>query len=166
MLGAARAALAEWIEEGVETRVVPERAPSDALREPGALQHTLHPTTAQPVAAPPPSTPHKDLMLAYGAAPVQRGVRFAQPGDGRRSVAVAGEFNQWSSTATPLRWDPSLSAYQAVVEIPPGRYQYRLVIDGHWHADPYNERRQLNDYRELNSVLVVPEEQDAHDSAV
>ncbi len=66
LLGAARAVLAEWIEEGVETRVVPERAPSDALREPGALQHTLHPTTAQPVAAPPPSTPLEQVRQELG----------------------------------------------------------------------------------------------------
>ena len=41
--------------------------------------------------------------------------------------------------------------------MPPGRYCYRLVVDGRWRADPYNAHKQLNEYDELNSVLVVPE---------
>jgi chromosome partitioning protein len=101
--------------------------------------------------------PQGALALPYGASATGHGVRFLQPGDGRNSMAVAGDFNQWSPAATPLPFDARLGAHHAFVEMPPGRYRYRLVVDGHWRADPYNAHKQLNEYDELNSVLVVPE---------
>ncbi len=97
----------------------------------------------------------------YGAVPTEAGVRFAQPGDARQTISVAGDFNGWSATATPLAFDDRQNAHAAIVEIPPGRYRYRIVVDGRWLADPYNASRQTNAYDEPNSVLVVPEAQDA-----
>ncbi|MHC4220674.1 MAG: AAA family ATPase, partial [Planctomycetota bacterium] len=99
------------------------------------------------------------LVLAYGAAATGGGARFVQPGPGHQSVAVAGDFNSWSPTATPLPFDARLGAHHAFVEIPPGQYRYRLIVDGCWQADPYNAHKALNDYDELNSVLVVPSAQ-------
>ena len=92
---------------------------------------------------------------AYGVQPTEQGVRFVQPGDAKCSIVVAGDFNHWSATANPLRYSPQLGVHHAIVDIPPGRYQYRLVIDGVWQADPYNANVQLNEYGEHNSVLVV-----------
>ena len=98
----------------------------------------------------------------FGVSATSRGVRFAQPGgDGSQSMFIAGDFNRWSATATPLPYDPRENVYHTLVEIPPGRYQYRLVIDGRWQADRHNQRRQVNEYDEPNSVLVVPEGQEA-----
>ncbi len=93
---------------------------------------------------------------AWGVTNTPRGVRFAQPPGVGRSIYVAGDFNAWSSTATPLRYDEIKGAHEALVEIPPGRYRYRLIVDGRWLADPHNDNRQLNDYNETNNVLVVP----------
>ncbi len=92
----------------------------------------------------------------FGAHPTPRGVRFMQPGEPGSSICVAGDFNQWSASATPLRYDPKVGAHMAFVEIPPGQYRYRLVIDGKWRADPYNAQRRLNQYQEPASLLVVP----------
>ena len=92
----------------------------------------------------------------FGAHPTPRGVQFAQPGEGGHRIFVAGDFNHWSPTATPLPYDAELGSYHALVEIPPGRYQYRLIIDGKWWADPYNKQKRLNAYDEPNSLLVVP----------
>ena len=74
---------------------------------------------------------------------------------------VAGDFNVWSATSTPLSYDKRLGAHETVVEMPPGRYRYRLIIDGRWTVDPHNQHKQVNDYGELNSVVVVPGTQDA-----
>ena len=35
----------------------------------------------------------------------------------------------------------------------------RLVVDGRWEADPYNDERETNHHGELNSILVVPKGQ-------
>ena len=68
--------------------------------------------------------------IEFGFAVTGGGVQFAQPGEGHQSICVAGDFNRWSATGTPLLYEDGM--YQAVVAIPPGRYCYRLVVDGAW----------------------------------
>ena len=68
---------------------------------------------------------------------------------------IAGDFNHWNPTATPLRHDEHLNVWQACVPVPPGRYRYRLVVDGQWERDPYNSYVESNPFGELNSVVEV-----------
>ena len=44
--------------------------------------------------------------------------------------------------------------------VPPGRYRYRLVVDGTWKRDQYNTYVESNPYGELNNV--VESDTDAH----
>jgi hypothetical protein len=44
---------------------------------------------------------------------------------------------------------------EATVPLPPGRYQYRLVVDGRWEADPHNDERETNEHGELHNVFTV-----------
>ena len=97
------------------------------------------------------------LKGVFGVRGTSQGTLFVQPGDAGRALAIAGDFNNWSPTQTPLRFNDSLGVHEALVQIPAGRYQYRLVVDGRWHADPYNDVRALNEYGEPNSVVVVGE---------
>src|SRR5438128_9034777 len=52
-----------------------------------------------------------------------------------QAVFIAGTFNDWHPDATPMiclgdgRWVKELM-------LPPGRYEYRLVVDGQWICDP------------------------------
>ncbi|MHC4141995.1 MAG: early set domain-containing protein [Planctomycetota bacterium] len=146
---------------GPEAEPAPRPLPTPAAPVEVALRPAPH---EQPPPGPP--QPERDDAITgappapYGAAATGRGARFVQPGDGRQTVAVAGDFNRWSPTATPLPFDARLGAHHAFLEIPPGRYRYRLVVDGNWQADPYNDHEQLNEYDEPNSVLVVPGVQD------
>jgi len=39
--------------------------------------------------------------------------------------------------------------------LPPGRYAYRLIIDGRWCSDPANPYVESNPYGELNSVVEI-----------
>jgi len=107
---------------------------------------------------PGPSAP---MPPVFGAIVMTRGVRFAHPAEANKHVFVAGDFNGWSATSTPLTFDEKFAMHVAVIEMPPGRYRYRLVVDGHWMADPHNQHKQVNDYGEFNSVVVVPDTQDA-----
>jgi chromosome partitioning protein len=97
------------------------------------------------------------LKGIFGVRVTAQGILFVQPGDAGRCLAVAGDFNNWSATLTPLRFNDGLGVHETMVQIPAGRYQYRLVVDGRWQADPYNDVRVLNEYGELNSVVVVGE---------
>lgn len=71
-----------------------------------------------------------------------------------QSVAVAGSFNEWHPTATPMvalgkgRWRKELT-------LPPGRYEYRLVVDGQWVDDSTAKETVPNPFGGLNAVVTV-----------
>ena len=52
------------------------------------------------------------------------------------NVFLAGEFNDWDPTATPMKPN-SRGVFQAILELEPGReYQFRyLVNEEHWCND-------------------------------
>ena len=58
------------------------------------------------------------------------------------SVHLAGEFNDWAHTATPMKRTRE-SAFRVTLELEPGRtYQFRYLVNGEhwcndWHADGY-----------------------------
>lgn len=126
---------------------------------------TVSPATpAAPVipAAPPPAraAPLQDPILAaawYGVRATSRGVVFRQPLTLGRRVCVAGEFNHWSDNSTPLVPNESLGLLEAIVPVPAGTAQYRLVVDGQWISDPYNPLIAPNPFGGANSLVIVPE---------
>ena len=70
------------------------------------------------------------------------------------SVGVAGTFNGWDSGKTPLRKDGS-GMWKATVLLPPGRHEYRFVVDGQWISDPDARECVGNSFGSTNSVLVI-----------
>jgi 1,4-alpha-glucan branching enzyme len=70
------------------------------------------------------------------------------------SVAVAGSFNNWDVHQTPLR-KTDRGIWQAMVALPPGRYEYRFVVDGQWFSDPKARESRPNSFGSENSVRVV-----------
>jgi 1,4-alpha-glucan branching enzyme len=97
----------------------------------------------------------KRMERLFGVRKTHNGVLFVQPQQTARQISVAGDFNNWSPTATPLRKDETLGVWQACIPIPPGRYRYRVVIDGAWKHDQYNSSIETNPFGELNSILEI-----------
>ena len=70
------------------------------------------------------------------------------------SVCIAGTFNDWRPEATLMvhlgagRWVKDLS-------LPPGTYEYRLVVDGEWKPDPQASEKITNSFGGCNSLLKV-----------
>ena len=70
------------------------------------------------------------------------------------SVAIAGTFNEWRPNATPMiplgqgRWAKD-------VALPPGDYEYCLVVDGQWTPDPLAAETAPNPFGGVNSVRKV-----------
>ena len=84
------------------------------------------------------------------------GVLFVQPLTVGKQVFIAGDFNGWSAMSLPMTRNDRLGVYERLVQIPPGRWQYRLVIDGHWTHDSVNPNTQSNPFGGLNSILDIP----------
>jgi chromosome partitioning protein len=90
-----------------------------------------------------------------GVRHTPEGVRFIYPGRADQRVVIAGDFNNWSPAAAPMTFDPMINAHTALLALPPGRRQYRLIIDGRWQADPHNPDTTTNAFGEVNSVITV-----------
>lgn len=84
-----------------------------------------------------------------------RKVLFQLESASGRSAAVAGSFNDWDPALAPMTYDPETKVYSAVVELVPGEYEYKFVVDGEWILDEANPGFYPNDFGTLNSVLVV-----------
>lgn len=82
-------------------------------------------------------------------------VRLTLPAQRGKTIFLAGTFNNWNPEATPLKWSMKTSAYYAYLELSPGRYEYKYVIDGYWCIDPYCSEWVPNRFGSLNSVLRV-----------
>jgi 1,4-alpha-glucan branching enzyme len=70
------------------------------------------------------------------------------------SVLIAGTFNDWRPTATPMvalgegRWVKDLALL-------PGEYEYCLVVDGQWKPDPLAKETVQNPFGGVNSIRRV-----------
>ena len=133
-------------EPAIERAIAPEVAstPSPLESVPSAVE-------------PAPNRPglKEKLDKLYGIRTTHKGILFVQPGAGGKKYGIAGDFNNWNPASTPMNKHVELGVWQACVNIPPGRYRYRLVIDGQWVKDPYNPQTETNPFGELNSVLEV-----------
>lgn len=92
-----------------------------------------------------------------GVRQTRSGVLFVQPLTCGLRVSVAGDFNGWSATASVLKRNESLGVFELCMAMRPGRYRYRLVVDGRWTADPFNDQSEPNEFNELNSIVEVEE---------
>lgn len=69
-------------------------------------------------------------------------------------VRVSGDFTGWSSEGIPLKKD-SKGDWKATLQLEPGRYQYRLIVDGAWADHPEAAARIANPHGTENCVLEV-----------
>jgi len=92
----------------------------------------------------------------YGVNQINEAIVFVTLYPRAGSVQVAGDFNNWQPMATPMeKVGDSSGVWQAKMNLPPGRYRYRLVVDGQWQQDPYNHHAELNQFGEFNSIVEV-----------
>ena len=72
------------------------------------------------------------------------------------AISIAGTFNDWQHEATPMvhlgdgRWFKELL-------LPPGVYEYQLVVNGKWMPDPKTVQTAPNPFGKVNSILRVTE---------
>jgi hypothetical protein len=82
-------------------------------------------------------------------------VTFMLVAPAARSVALAGDFNDWDAARTPLRREGS-GLWTLDVPLVPGRYLYAFVVDGgRFVADPAAPRAGGDDFGTPTSVVTV-----------
>lgn len=84
-------------------------------------------------------------------------VTFSLDRLGAQEVCLSGDFNQWSPTALRMIRQGVSDRWSKRLTLPPGRYQYKFVVDGEWVHDPEATENVCNHHGSLNSVMEVRE---------
>jgi chromosome partitioning protein len=90
-----------------------------------------------------------------GPRHVTEGVMFSLEAPAAAEVVVTGEFTNWSRQGVRLQRDSRDGLWRATVDIDPGEYEYRFIVDGVWIRDPNNRDYVRNEFGQENSLLVV-----------
>ena len=71
-------------------------------------------------------------------------------------VALVGDFNEWSESATPMTQLKD-GRFKATISLPKdGRFEFRYLINGsEWHNDWEADQYAPNPFSEENSVVKV-----------
>ena len=80
-----------------------------------------------------------------------------ETGEGETAdIYVAGSFNGWDQSADRMTDDDGDGYYVKVMDLAPGRYQYKFVKDGQWLTDESAAEFEDDGFGGKNSVLNVP----------
>ena len=94
------------------------------------------------------------VNVSYPAPLVPVSAPFTYIDRRAKSVFVVGTFNDWDTTRTPLTLSGD-SVWTSNVMLMPGRYEYQLVVDGKWIADPGAQQTAASEFGSANSVRIV-----------
>jgi serine/threonine protein kinase len=120
----------------------PRKTPAPRPVPPPPASHTVQPTPP-----PRPPTPPTGKARTYN-------VEFTVKLPNAQAVMLSGEFNNWSATETPMHKRPD-GQWAITLQLPVGRYQYKLIADGNWIPDPENPLQVDDTYGGKNSVAVI-----------
>ena len=84
-----------------------------------------------------------------------REVDFVLDCNGAEHVYVCGDFNDWQPTSLRMIGSPDAGLWEKRLVLPPGRHEYKFVVDGQWQHDRDARENVLNEFGTLNSVVEV-----------
>ena len=103
-------------------------------------------------ASPKPVKQTKKAPVKLTAAKPKTGCTFVwHKTPDAQKVLLAGDFTNWN--LFPM--EKSNGKFQASLELPPGEYRYKFVVDGIWYSDPSAEESMVNEYGTRDSLIRV-----------
>ncbi len=91
----------------------------------------------------------------HGPRVVSGSVAFAIDAPAAGSVYLTGEFTNWSREGVRMERDGDDGLWKVALDLDPGEYEYRYIVDGVWIKDPRNVDSVLNEFGQENSLLIV-----------
>jgi len=79
-------------------------------------------------------------------------VTFSFESSDAKEVILMGDFNHWNEKKHPMKNNGN-GKWNKSVLIPPGRYEYKFLVDGQWKEDPQNDQTCLNGFGTYNNVF-------------
>ena len=97
----------------------------------------------------------------HAAIPQIHNTELACHSDTATVVFLAGSFNGWSTTSTPMKKSQD-GEWSASLPLAAGRYEYKFVVDGEWCCEPgstsetvHGRECIMNEFGTMNRVLEV-----------
>jgi chromosome partitioning protein len=105
-----------------------------------------------------PAADAASLGTAPGSAGSPREVVVRFRDSHASDVRIAGDFNGWvpdKGVRSLIESEGEGRVWTKILQLPPGTYQYRYVVDGEWREDPNNPQVVEGAVGGRNSVMVV-----------
>ncbi|MDD5772521.1 MAG: glycogen-binding domain-containing protein [bacterium] len=71
-----------------------------------------------------------------------------------KEVLLTGDFNSWKEAGLKMEKGNN-GEWSTEVNLEPGRYEYKFIVDGQWWTDPLNTSTVTNSVGSLNSLKEV-----------
>jgi hypothetical protein len=117
-----------------QTRKSPGKSPGTTVSEP-VPEETPSPARANG------RSPRGTVVFRFEASAADR-------------VKLVADFTGWEKQPLDLRRDED-GTWQIAVELPPGQYSYRFLVDNEWRDDPRCPDYEPNPFGGLNAVLRI-----------
>lgn len=83
---------------------------------------------------------------------IVKDIVFAINAPSAREIYVAGDFNQWKVDESARLTKSEDGKWEKRVNLSPGRYKYKFIIDGEWVHDSQNPEREPNRFGTFDSI--------------
>jgi Glycogen recognition site of AMP-activated protein kinase len=116
-------------------------------------------TSANPASSAPAAVAADPSATAPGPQISAQGVRFNYKPSGKPGeIFLAGTMNAWNPANKDylLKDEDGDGIYSITLQLAPGTYQYKFVIDGTWTKDPYSPAAEGDGFGGQNGKFVVP----------
>lgn len=90
-----------------------------------------------------------------------RRVNFSLKAPSVKEVILVGDFNNWDTGSHSMEKDEN-GVWKVSMRIPPGKYEYKLLVDGRWRLDSGNTQTVINGFGTKNNVLTILEKHKNH----
>lgn len=101
------------------------------------------------------ATPSTSGAPKIAGSAVPRLVSLVAKVAGAKEVIVTGAFTNWAKDRVKMR-QVGPDQWKADLQLAPGEYQYRLIVDGKWQDHPEASKRAANPFGTENCILSVP----------
>ncbi len=84
----------------------------------------------------------------------KRSVKFQLQAPAAKEVKLAGDFNSWDQNSIKLARSKN-GTWSKEIDLKPGKYEYKFIIDGQWQKDPSCPTTVRNNMGSENSVISI-----------
>ena len=94
------------------------------------------------------------VELIFTAQMTRDGLLFSYEDLNANEVFLVGSMNDWNTTANPMN-KTNGGLWEITLQLDPGKYTYKFVVDGTWQFDQDNPRFEDDGYGGSNSLVEI-----------